>query len=335
MSDDVRLMLGENLLGHAEQVLGPGLVRPLLAIGELAAEQRLESFLIGGAVRDLLLGERSDDIDVMVTGDAIAFTKLLSARWPTLLADLSEPTKPVSFPKYGTAKLSFESELAPGVSSLDFASARKEVYPGSGVPPLVSFPASVEEDLGRRDFSVNSMALSLSPRRPFALFDPFNGREAIARRELSVLHEGSFVDDPARILRGLRFASRFGFSFAPSTERLLSAALSEGMLQRLPPFRLFDEMRKAAAERDPGPTFGLFAERQILSQFHPEALKPQMSVDRAALAGAEAWMFWMVSLFPTLESAAFEAVLKEFGVQPVLRKRLAQVRHEVFSTRGR
>ncbi len=324
----------DSLRTSAEQVLGPELVRPLLTVGAIADEMGLESYLIGGAVRDLLLGKRSDDIDVMIVGDAIAFSKALSARWPTALPDLPEPAKPVSFPKYGTAKFSFESELAPGVTSLDFASARKEVYPGPGVPPLVSFPATVEEDLARRDFSVNSIALSLAPSRPFALLDPFEGGAAIARRELEVLHQASFIDDPARILRGIRFAARFGFEFAPATDTLLAKAISDELLRKLPPFRLFDEMRKAAAERDPAPIFARFTELGLLSQFHAQAVAPTMTVGRSSSAGAESWMFWLASLFPSLDPSGFEVILKEFGVQPAVRKRLAQVRHEVFA-RGR
>lgn len=318
----------------AERVLGAEIVRPLLTIGALAAEQGLESYLIGGAVRDLLLGNRSEDIDVMIVGDAISFAKQLSVRWPVELPDLPEPTKPVSFPKYGTAKLSFEEEFAPGVTSLDFASARKEIYPGPGVPPLVSFPATIEEDLARRDFSVNAIALSLSPTSPFSLHDPFEGNQALARRELEVLHQASFVDDPARILRGFRFASRFAFEFAPSTEALLVTALAEGRLRTLPPFRLFDEVRKAAAERDPAPVFARLAEHGLVTQFHELAVPPTMTAERTSGTGGESWMFWIASMFPSLDATGFESVLKEFGVQPPVRKRLAQVRHEI-NTRGR
>lgn len=321
-------------LSDAERVLGPQLVRPLLTIGALAAEQGLESYLIGGAVRDLLLGNRSEDIDIMIVGDAIGFAKQVSVRWPVELPDLPEPTKPVSFPKYGTAKLSFEEEFAPGVRSLDFASARKEVYPGPGVPPLVSFPATIEEDLARRDFSVNAIALSLSPIAPFSVHDPFEGGAALERRQLEVLHQASFIDDPARILRGFRFAARFAFDFAPSTHSLLASALSEGRLKTLPPFRLFDEVRKAAAERDPGPVFGRLAAHGLLTQFHSLAAAPSMTLERASASGPESWMFWIASMFPTLDAAGFESVLKEFGVQPPVRKRLAQVRHEI-NTRGR
>lgn len=157
-------------------------------------------YLVGGAVRDLLLGRPRGDIDVVVIGDA---TELAAA----LGADV------VAHERFATAKLRL------GENEIDFATARTERYRRPGALPVVTPAARIEEDLARRDFSVNAMAVPLAGEA--RLIDPHGGRSDLEARRLRVLHERSFVDDPTRALRAARYAARFGFGLESETERLL------------------------------------------------------------------------------------------------------------------
>lgn len=157
-------------------------------------------YLVGGAVRDLLLGRPRADVDLVVEGDAAA-----------LAARLGGAEK--AHERFGTVKVEVEGH------ELDIATARTETYPEPGVLPVVAPAKSVEADLGRRDFTVNAMAIPLAgePR----VIDPHGGREDLAEGLLRVLHPRSFVDDPTRAIRAARYSSRFGFGLEPETFELL------------------------------------------------------------------------------------------------------------------
>jgi tRNA nucleotidyltransferase (CCA-adding enzyme) len=160
-------------------------------------------YLVGGAVRDLLLGRGRADIDLVVIGD------------PTALATQLGATGVVAHERFRTAKVVLDGH------ELDIAAARTETYPEPGELPVVEPAANIEADLARRDFTINAIAVPLDtePR----LIDPHGGREDLARGLLRVLHPGSFADDPTRAIRAARYAARFGFSLEPGTEELLKA----------------------------------------------------------------------------------------------------------------
>jgi tRNA nucleotidyltransferase (CCA-adding enzyme) len=165
-----------------------------------AASDDTPVYLVGGALRDLLLGGPRGDIDLVVVGDAAELAAKLGA-------------ETVEHERFATAKARV------GDHELDLATARVERYERPGALPLVEPAASVEDDLGRRDFTVNAMALPLAgePR----LIDPHGGRADLEAGRLRVLHPRSFLDDPTRALRAARYASRFGLRPEPETERLL------------------------------------------------------------------------------------------------------------------
>jgi tRNA nucleotidyltransferase (CCA-adding enzyme) len=162
----------------------------------------LPVYVVGGAVRDLLLGRDRADIDLVVEGD---------------LAELAERLggESVSHDRFATAKVALP-EL-----ELDLASARAESYPRPGALPEVR-EATLGEDLARRDFTINAMAIPL--HRDPELIDPHEGRADLESGLIRVLHPGSFVDDPTRALRAARYAARFGFALEPETERLARAS---------------------------------------------------------------------------------------------------------------
>jgi tRNA nucleotidyltransferase (CCA-adding enzyme) len=160
-------------------------------------------YLVGGAVRDLLLGRGRADIDLAVVGDPADLANALGA------ATIS------SHERFATARVEFDGHR------LDIAGTRTETYPHPGALPVVSRAGSIEADLGRRDFSVNAMAIALAD--PTALIDPHDGQADLEHGLLRVLHSESFRDDPTRAIRAARYAARFGFGLEPETELLLRA----------------------------------------------------------------------------------------------------------------
>ncbi|HEV7770238.1 MAG TPA: hypothetical protein VGO66_06225 [Solirubrobacterales bacterium] len=172
---------------------------PELATVRAAATEPV--YVVGGAVRDLLLGRGRADLDLVVEGDATALAERLGA-------------EAVAHERFGTAKVRLEGH------EIDIAAARTETYATPGALPEVA-PAMLAEDLCRRDFTVNAMAISLQGES--ALIDPHGGRADLEAGLLRVLHPGSFVDDPTRALRAARYASRLGFGLEAETEALLRA----------------------------------------------------------------------------------------------------------------
>ena len=221
------------------QIKIPVQTRALLKrVGAIAEAQGLSAYAVGGCVRDWCLGMTTvKDLDVTVEGNGIAMARAVArALTGTVTAHES----------FGTATL----RLPQGKGRVDVASCRKETYKRPGAYPTVS-PGTLEEDLFRRDFTVNAMALAVNPGRFGALIDPFHGARDLQQKRLRILHERSFLDDPSRILRGIRFAQRFGLRWEPGTARAARAALSAGALQWLNAGRLRREMDRMLDEPDP------------------------------------------------------------------------------------
>ncbi len=174
---------------------------PELAGVRAVAEEPV--YVVGGAVRDLLLGRGRADLDLVVEGDAAALAARLGA-------------EPISHERFATAKVALDGH------EVDIAGARAESYPSPGALPEVSPAPGIEADLARRDFTVNAMAIPLrgEPR----LIDPHGGRDDLQRRRLRVLHDRSFLDDPTRAIRAARYAARLGFELELDTASLLGAA---------------------------------------------------------------------------------------------------------------
>ena len=227
-------------LGRSTHVPVPAQARRVLeAVGQLAQAQGVSVYAVGGCVRDWCLGrDRAVDLDVAVEGDAIALARAVAAQWHGTER---------SHAQFGTATV----QLVRGpVRRLDFAMCRQETYSGPAAYPRVH-PGRLTEDLFRRDFTINAMAAALSPRRFGQLEDPYGGRPDVERGILRVLHERSFVDDPTRLLRGIRFAVRFGFAFEPRTRKRLIESLRDGALTRVNPGRLSRELDQMLKEPDP------------------------------------------------------------------------------------
>ncbi len=199
-------MTQANLINKLHRALPPAAREAFTALVHAARDERLPLYLVGGSVRDLLLGRPTLDVDLTLEGDAPALARRTAER----LRDV----RCLVHSAFATATLK-----GPGFR-LDIATARVETYQRPGALPTVR-PGSLRDDLFRRDFTVNAIALALTEGRRGAVIDPFNGGSDLKAGLLRVLHESSFRDDATRILRGARYESRLGLRFEPETLRLL------------------------------------------------------------------------------------------------------------------
>jgi len=249
------------------------------------AAARQPVYLVGGAVRDLLLGHRRADVDLMVEGDATA-----------LAAELGGANS--EHDRFGTVKVDVDGH------EVDIAGARTEHYERPGALPTVTPTASIEEDLARRDFTINAMAIPLQGEA--RLIDPFGGRRDLEQGLLRVLHDRSFVDDPTRAIRASRYASRFGFGLEPKTEELLR----QTDLTTVSADRRRTELERLAAEAEAGAGFELLGEWGLID-LRPGGIELLQAVD--SLLQAPHW----AEIVPR-ERALVAAALGPPGAEEVL-----------------
>lgn len=234
--------------------------RDLIAVARSVGDRRRVSvYLVGGPVRDIILGRRSGDLDLTVVGDAVGYAKAFAAH---LRAQVT------THPQFGTATVVFRDGVR-----VDVAAARRERYVHPAALPQV-FPGTIHDDLFRRDFSVNAMAVQIAPRDG-GLLDPFGGLEDLDKGVLRVLHAESYRDDPTRIFRGARYAARYRFRFSPRDRELIRGALAGGVLKRLSGDRLFRELKLVLNESAPEAALKILQSRRVL-----KALDPALAVDR-------------------------------------------------------
>jgi tRNA nucleotidyltransferase (CCA-adding enzyme) len=230
------------------------------------------AFLVGGAVRDLLLDRSPRELDVVVEGDAQALAAALGAG---VERSGVEPAV-VGHPRFGTAVV----ELEGGVR-IDVAAARRERYPAPGALPEVE-PAPLAEDLLRRDFTVNTIAMALDGERPGELRAAPDALKDLRARRLRVLHELSFLDDPTRLLRLARYRARLGFAVEDGTAQLAAAAVGAGALATVSGARIGAELRLALAEPDPLGTLTELDRLGVMGALHPR-LRLESGLARRAL----------------------------------------------------
>jgi tRNA nucleotidyltransferase (CCA-adding enzyme) len=210
--------------------------RLLEEVGRVASREGAQAYAVGGFVRDLLLGVRNLDVDLLAEPDGIALARAVA-----------EETggEPKAEPRFGTAKVTL-----PDGFRLDFATARTESYAHPGALPEVE-DSSITDDLRRRDFTINAMAVALNPESFGKLLDPFHGKRDLEQRRVRVLHNLSFVDDPTRIFRAVRFEVRYHFEMDRHTEALAKQLIREGGLGSIKPERARAELRRIVQERKP------------------------------------------------------------------------------------
>ncbi len=256
-----------------ERALPPVMMALTREAGRMAEEMGLSLYVVGGFVRDLLLGHAGTDIDFVVEGDAIALTHALCEQF-------GGDTR--SHRRFGTGKWLFTPSLWEAIAQrlnvpvsdpaalpnhIDFASARTEFYATPTALPEVE-RSSIKLDLHRRDFTINTLALRLDPAAFGQLIDFYGGEADLRDGRIRVLHSLSFVDDPTRILRAVRLEQRLGFQIEPRTEQLIGHALP--LLDRVSGDRIRHEIELILDEPAPEQAFLRLDELGVLQAIHPD-----------------------------------------------------------------
>ncbi len=245
MTNLSRLFLDPNLLPAKKLNL-------LRRVAAESAALNLPVYVVGGFVRDLLLARPVNDFDLVVEGDAVKFARGLAK---------SLGGKATAHPKFGTATWIFEE------AAVDFASARAELYAHPGALPSVK-PSAIGDDLRRRDFTINAMAVRLDGEHFGELRDPLGGQTDLKARLIRVLHPRSFLDDPTRMLRAVRYAERYHFKLAPDTLALIDDQ-ARAILKGLSGERLRNEFDLLFEEKQPARILDALSESNLLHVVHP------------------------------------------------------------------
>lgn len=241
----------DNLASQMEKQLPAELVEFMQAAGLVAANQGQKLYLVGGVVRDLLLGRTNLDLDLVTTGNAIELARQLVG---------IAPAKITTYPRFQTATLNWQKWR------VDLATARSESYARPGALPTVR-PGSLDFDLFRRDFTINAMAIELAPGRWGNVIDLYGGRDDLEKGLIRILHEDSFIDDATRIWRALRYEQRLDFKLEPKTLRLLKRDIP--LLETISNDRIRHELELILKEDKPEKVIRRADRLGVLPHLHP------------------------------------------------------------------
>lgn len=255
------------MVNQIEEQLPGDIVRLLRDMGATADEMGLNAYIVGGFVRDIFLRRNNLDIDLVIEGDGIAFARKVASRYKSHVK---------VHRLFGTAVIAL-----PGGVKVDVASARLEYYEYPAALPQVEM-SSIKLDLYRRDFTINTLAIRLNPGLFGELIDFFGARKDIKEKTIRVIHNLSFVEDPTRILRAIRFEQRFGFHLGKLTQSLIENAVKFNFLERLDGRRLFSELVLMLQEEEVVPNLERLQALSVLSCIHPA-----LTVDRGRRALCE------------------------------------------------
>jgi tRNA nucleotidyltransferase (CCA-adding enzyme) len=249
------LIRKKNMAAALKERLPRKVIKILKQFGQLADMLEYKCYLVGGLVRDVLLKRENLDVDIVIEGDGIRFAHEFAEHYGVRVR---------SHQKFETAVLIF-----PDGFKVDVATARVEYYEAPGAPPTVEI-SSLKLDLYRRDFTINTLAIELNRRHFGTLIDYFGAQQDIKERVLRVLHNLSFVEDPSRVLRAIRFEQRFGFKIGKLTLALIKNAVKINCFKDLSGRRLFIELKLLLKEEDPVRGIARMNEFNLLSFISPE-----------------------------------------------------------------
>ncbi|MGH7229327.1 MAG: CCA tRNA nucleotidyltransferase, partial [Nitrospiraceae bacterium] len=248
---------------RALQRLPSRVFQVLKQAGELAERTSVSAFVVGGFVRDMLLGRPNLDLDLVIEGDGIAYARALSRRAKAEVR---------VHDRFETAVIVFRDGF-----KVDVATARIERYEYPTALPTVQ-RSSIKEDLYRRDFTINTLAIRLNPSHFGELIDFYGGQRDLNEKTIRVLHRLSFVEDPTRVFRAVRFGQRFGFRLGTETLALIKGAVEMDLFHRLSGSRLSDELILLLSEEEPRKIIDRLGELNLLRFVHP-ALKWSARLD--------------------------------------------------------
>ena len=314
-----------NILKFMEERIPADLIARLRSIGETAREIGCSAYVVGGFVRDLFLYRSNEDMDIVIEGDGIAFArkyaKIAGARIHT-------------HEKFGTAVIIFADGF-----KIDVASARMEYYRFPAALPIVE-TSSIKLDLFRRDFTINTLAIGLNPGRFGTLIDFFAAHKDLKEKVLRVLHNLSFVEDPTRVFRAIRFEQRFDFVIGKLTSGLIENAVRMDFFKQLSGRRVFTEIRLILEEDNPTSSIIRMDDYNLLGVIHPDI---QMNKELAGLLNATKkvlswydllfmeedylrWAVYFMILIRHRDRQTSKAICERFELAPRHRKLLCDKR---------
>ncbi len=237
--------------------LSKRIINILKTIGKMAGDIGYDAYVVGGFVRDMFLHKKNDDIDIVIEGDGIAFAKKYSKIMGARVH---------SHEKFGTAVIIFNDGF-----KIDIASARTEYYKSPAALPTVEM-SSIKLDLFRRDFTINTLAIRLNPENFGVLIDFFSAQRDIKDKVIRVLNNLSFVEDPTRVFRAIKFEQRFGFSIGKLTSDLIKNAVKMNFFKQLSSLRFFSELRQILEEENPENAFKRLNDYGMIKVIHPNLI---------------------------------------------------------------
>ena len=314
-----------NIVRFMKERLSSDLIRNLQQIGEAADEIGAGAYVVGGFVRDLFLYRSDEDIDIVIEGDGIAFAKkyakMVGARIHT-------------HQKFGTAVIIF-----PDGFKIDVASARMEYYKFPAALPVVEM-SSIKLDLYRRDFTINTLAIQLNSNKFGTLIDFFSARKDIKEKIIRVLHNLSFVEDPTRVFRAIRFEQRFEFTIGKLTAGLIANAISMDFFRELSGKRVVTELRLILQEENPVAAIRRLNDFDLLKVIHPsikldKVLMATLNSAKEALAWHDLlfldesynrWIVYFLVLIRNCKPDISKEICRRFELKPEEEKMLCSER---------
>jgi tRNA nucleotidyltransferase (CCA-adding enzyme) len=295
----------------------------LMEFGGVGDELGYSVFAVGGFVRDLLLRVENFDVDIVAEGDGIRLAEEFEKKFPCRIR---------THKKFGTAII-----LLPDGLKVDVATARWEFYDSPAALPTVE-RASIKTDLYRRDFTINTLAIQLNPKAFGELIDFFGGVKDVKEKVIRVLHNLSFVEDPTRVFRAIRFEQRFGFQIGKHTQNLMKNAVKVGFLERLSGGRVLSEIILILQEEDPLPALKRMRDFNLFHLVHPslkfdeqaEVLFEQIHhviswFDLLFLEQRyERWLIYFYGLIDFLKEGEREALCQRLAMNEKLGKRVLE-----------
>jgi tRNA nucleotidyltransferase (CCA-adding enzyme) len=287
-------MKEQNFAETLKRSLGEDRLGLLHLIVDEATQRQLPLYIVGGSVRDLVLGRSLNDFDLILEGDAIILARALASKHGGGVT---------AHTKFGTAKWFLPKNLRPDIEphdAIDLVSARSETYKHPGALPTVKF-GSIEDDLRRRDFTINALALRLDGSHFGELRDDLNGMEDLKNKIIRGLHPRSFIDDPTRMYRAVRYEGRYSFKIAEDTLALIPEA--RGYVENLSAQRIRHELDLILDESNAVSMLKRLDELDLLVPIHPSLanfgqsnLATLRSDDPALRNRNSRWLLWLMHL---------------------------------------
>ena len=270
----------KNIMAFIRERLSGEMIELLKKIGRVGASLGFGVYVVGGFVRDLLLYRDNDDVDIVIEGNGILFARTFAEM---------ENAHVNTYEKFGTAVIIFKNGF-----KIDVASARMEYYKSPAALPEVEM-SSIKLDLYRRDFTINTLAIRLDPGHFGTLIDFFSAQRDLKDKSIRVIHNLSFVEDPTRVFRAIRFEQRFGFTIGKLTAGLIRNAVRMDFFKRLSGLRILSELKQILEEENPVPAIIRLSDYGLLPVIHPELTLSKATI--RALDSAKKVIAWHDLLF--------------------------------------